>query len=413
MISMMNKNTGIGISPVEGGATAAKGFVAAGVAAGVRYEGRPDVGLLFSEAPGVTAAFVCTTNVLKAAPLVVTREAIEGGGGVRAAVVNSGIANAATGRQGVEDARRMQALVAAELGIGADEVAVASTGVIGEHLSMDRIGAGIKSAAASLVPDGAPFAEAILTTDTRTKQAAATVEVGGVEITVGGTAKGSGMIHPNMATMLAFVTTDAAVEEGCLREALSRATERTFNRVTVDGDTSPNDMVLLLANGAAGNEPITQGSSGYEAFAGAVEWVMRELAKEIARDGEGATKLVEVVVEGARSEESAARLARAVVGSSLVKAAAHGEDANWGRVLTAMGYSGEDFEPDGVELFFGGVKVFGGGAPVPHDPAEANAALSGDEVVITARLSEGDASATAWGCDLTYEYVKINGSYRS
>ncbi|WP_228281671.1 bifunctional glutamate N-acetyltransferase/amino-acid acetyltransferase ArgJ [Rubrobacter marinus] len=398
---------------MEGGAAAAKGFVAAGVACGARYEGRRDLGLLFSETAGGTAAFVCTTNVLKAAPLLVTREAVEGGGVVRAVVANSGIANAATGRRGLEDARRMQALAARELGIGADEVAVASTGVIGEHLPMDRIEAGIKSAAADLGPDGKAFAEAILTTDTRTKEAAATAEVGGATVTVGGTAKGSGMIHPNMATMLAFVTTDAAVEEGCLREVLSRATERTFNRVTVDGDTSPNDMVLLLANGAAGNEKITRDSPGYEAFAAALERVMRELAKEIARDGEGATKLVEVVVEGARSEESAARLARSVVGSSLVKAAAHGEDANWGRVLTAMGYSGEGFDPDGVELFFGPVKVFGGGAPAPHDAAEANAALAADEITITARMSEGEASAEAWGCDLTYEYVKINGSYRS
>ena len=398
---------------MEGGATAAKGFVSSGVAAGVRYEGRRDVGLLVSEATGGSAAFVCTTNVLKAAPLLVTRGAVEGGGFVRAVVVNSGIANAATGQRGMEDARRMQELVAAELGFGADEVAVASTGVIGEHLPMDRVEAGIKDAAASLGPDGTAFAAAMLTTDTRTKEAAVAVEVGGATVTVGGTAKGSGMIHPNMATMLAFVATDAAVEEGCLRKTLSRATERTFNRVTVDGDTSPNDMVLLLANGAAGNETITEGSPGYEAFSGAVERVMRELAKEIARDGEGATKLVEVVVEGARSEESAARLARSVVGSSLVKAAAHGEDANWGRVLTAMGYSGEDFDPDGVDLFFGTVKVFGGGAPATHDPAEANAALSGDEVVIKAQMSEGEASATAWGCDLTYEYVKINGSYRS
>ena len=409
---MMNKNTEIGISPAQGGATAAKGFVAAGVACGVRYAGRRDLGLLFSELSGTTAAFVYTTNALKAAPLLVTRDAVEGGG-VRAVVVNSGVANAATGKKGVEDARRMQEVAAGELGIRAGEVAVASTGVIGEHLPMDRIERGVKDAAASLGPDGGAFAGAILTTDTRTKEAAATFEVGGKTVTVGGTAKGSGMIHPNMATMLAFVSTDAAVEEGYLRETLSRATERTFNRITVDGDTSPNDMVLLLANGAAGNEKITQGSAGYEAFVEAVEGVMRKLAREIARDGEGATKLVEVVVEGARSEESAAKLARSVVGSSLVKAAAHGEDANWGRVLTALGYSGEDFDPGGVDLFFGPVKVFGGGAPVAHDAAQANAALSGDEVVIAARLSEGDASATAWGCDMTDEYVKINGSYRS
>jgi len=386
--------------------------VAAGVASGVRYEGRRDLGLLFSEVSGGTAAFVCTTNLLKAAPLLVTRESVEGGG-VRAVVVNSGVANAATGERGLGDAYRMRELAAEELGIGAGEVAVASTGVIGERLPMDRVKAGIREAAAKLDKDGSAFAEAILTTDTRTKEAAATVEVGGRAVTVGGVAKGSGMIHPNMATMLAFLTTDAAVEKHCLQKTLGGATERTFNRVTVDGDTSPNDMALLMANGAAGNEPLTEGSPGYAAFAGAVEAVMRHLAREIARDGEGATKLVEVVVEGAESEGAAAALAKSVVGSSLVKAAVFGEDANWGRVLTAMGYSGVSFDPDGVELWFGPVKVFENGEPVEHEEAEANAALKGDEVVITARLGEGGASAVAWGCDLTYEYVRINGSYRT
>jgi glutamate N-acetyltransferase/amino-acid N-acetyltransferase len=221
------------------------------------------------------------------------------------------------------------------------------------------------------------------------------------------------MIHPNMATMLAFVTTDAVIEKECLQSVLSKTTERTFNRITVDGDTSPNDTVLLMASGAADNELLTQSSPDLPAFEEAVEAVMRELAKEIARDGEGATKLVEVVVEGTETEGSAAALAKSVVGSSLVKAAVYGQDANWGRVLNAMGYSGVPFDPEGVQLYFGPVKVFAGGEPVEHDPAEANAALTGDEVVITARLSEGAASATAWGCDLTEEYVKINGSYRS
>jgi glutamate N-acetyltransferase/amino-acid N-acetyltransferase len=307
----------------------------------------------------------------------------------------------------------MQALAAEALGVEAGEVAVASTGVIGEHLPMARISTGIEGAAAELGRDGAGFAEAILTTDTRAKEAAVRVEVGGKTVTVGGTAKGSGMIHPNMGTMLAFLTTDAAVEKGCLQEALSAATERTFNRVTVDGDTSPSDMAVLLANGAAGNEPLTADSPDYPAFADAVEEVARGLAREIARDGEGATRLVEVVVEGAEDEASAAALAKAVVGSNLVKAAVLGEDANWGRVLTAMGYSGASFDPDAVELWFGPVKVFGNGEPVPHEEAEANAALSSGEVRITARLNEGDASATAWGCDLTYEYVRINGSYRT
>jgi glutamate N-acetyltransferase/amino-acid N-acetyltransferase len=239
------------------------------------------------------------------------------------------------------------------------------------------------------------------------------VEIGGRTVTVGGTAKGSGMIHPNMGTMLAFLTTDAAVEKSCLQETLSRVTDRTFNRVTVDGDTSPSDMALLMANGAAGNEPLTLDSPDYPAFVEAVKNVARTLAREIARDGEGATRLVEVAVEGAASEESAAALAKSVVGSNLVKTAVFGEDANWGRVLTALGYSGEAFDPDGVELWFGHIKVFSGGEPVPHEEAEANAMLAAGEVKITVRLSEGDASATAWGCDLSYEYVRINGSYRT
>src|ERR687894_415648 len=404
---MMNKNPEIGIEKT--GATAATAFLAAGEACRVRYEGRRDLGLLFSQEAGGVAAVVVTTNVVKAAPLLVTREAVETGN-VRAVVVNSGVANAATGERGLEDACRMQTPVAAELGLEPEEVAVASTGVIGQHLPMDRVEAGIKEAAASLSSDGSPFAEAILTTDTRTKEAVATVEIGGEVVTVGGVAKGSGMIHPNMATMLAFVTTDAAVEEECLQNALNGAAERTFNRITVDGDTSTNDMVLLMANGAARNEPLTQSSPDYPAFEEAVEAVMGGLAKEIARDGEGATKLIEVVVEGAKSEESAAALAKTVVGSNLFKAAVYGEDANWGRVLNAMGYAGVPFDPYSVELFFGPVKVFANGEPVAHDEAEANATLAGDEVRVTARLPEGVASATAWGCDLTYEYVKINGS---
>jgi glutamate N-acetyltransferase/amino-acid N-acetyltransferase len=334
-------------------------------------------------------------------------------GSVRAVVVNSGIANAATGHKGLQDAYAMREIAAEALGIEAGEVAVASTGVIGEHLPMGRIETGIKAAAAELGRDGAGFAEAILTTDTREKEVAVRVEIGGKSVTVGGTAKGSGMIHPNMGTMLAFLTTDAGVEEDCLHETLRTVTDRTFNRVSVDGDTSPSDMAVLLANGAAGNEPLVLDSPDYPIFAEAVEAVARGLAKEIARDGEGATRLVEVVVEGAKDESSAAALAKSVVGSNLVKAAVFGEDANWGRVLTAMGYSGVPFDPDGVQLWFGPVRVFADGEPVAHEEAEANAALAADEVRISARLGEGDASATAWGCDLTYKYVEINGSYRT
>jgi len=407
----MNKDSTIGIKSLSSGAAATSGFVGAGVACGVREVGRRDLGLLFSEFPCETAV-VFTRNAIKGAPLVVTREGVETGG-VRAVVANSGNANAATGAQGIEDAYAMQGLAAEALGIEAGEVAVASTGVIGEHLPMGRISAGIRTAAGELDEGGSGFAESILTTDTRAKVAAVQAEIGGRTITVGGTAKGSGMVHPNMGTMLAFLTTDAAVEKACLKETLNRDTDRTFNRVTVDGDTSPSDMALLMANGAAGNEPLTLGSPDYPIFAEAVENVARTLAREIARDGEGATRLIEVTVEGTASEESAAALAKSVVGSSLVKAAVFGEDANWGRVITAMGNSGVIFDPEGVELWFGPIKVFSAGEPVPHEEAETNATLASGEVKITTRLSEGDASATAWGCDLSYEYVRINGSYRT
>ena len=406
----MNKDSTIGIKTLPGGATAPAGFRSGGVACGVRGAGVLDLGLLVSESP-CDAAAVFTRNAFKGAPLGVTREAVEAGG-LRAVVVNSGNANAATGARGVEDACAMQRAAGEALGVGAWRVAVASTGVIGEHLPMDNILSGIDDAAGKLSGDGTSFAEAILTTDTRTKEAAVGVEVGGKAVTVGGTAKGSGMIHPNMGTMLAFLTTDAAVEPGCLQETLGLATDGSFNRVTVDGDTSPSDMALVLANGYAGNEPLTTGSADYPAFVEAVESVARTLAKEIARDGEGATRLVEVVVEGAESEEVAAALAKSVVGSSLVKAAVFGEDANWGRVLTAMGSAGVPFDPDGLDLWFGPVKVFEG-APVPHETAEANAALASGEVGISARVGAGGASATAWGCDLSYEYVRINGSYRT
>src|ERR671919_560094 len=407
----MNKDSTMGIKSLSPGATAASGFVAAGVECGVREAGRRDLGLLFSELPCETAA-VFTRNAVWGAPLVVTREAVETGG-VRAVVAKSGNANAATGERGIEDARAIQALAAETLGIKAQEVAVASTGVIGVHLPMDRISSCMSAASGELGEGGEGFAESILTTDTRAKEAVARVEIGGRTVTVGGTAKGSGMIHPNMGTMLAFMTTDAAVDKVCLQEILGAATERTFNRVTVDGDTSPSDMAVLLANCAAGNEPLTLDSPDYPAFVEAVESVARTLATEIARDGEGATRFVEVAVEGAASEESAAALAKSVVGSNLVKTAVFGQDANWGRVLTAMGYSGEAFDPDGVELWFGSIKVFSGGEPVPHDEAEANATLGAGEVKITVRLSEGNDSATAWGCDLSYEYVRINGSYRT
>lgn len=411
----MNKDSTFRIEPplegVAGGVTAAEGFFAGGVACGVRGEGGRDLGLLYSERP-CTSAGVYTRSAFRGAPLAVTREAVEAGA-MRAVIANSGNANAATGERGTEDARTMQEAAARALGVAAGEVAVASTGVIGERLPIRRIEGCIPEAASELERDGSAFAEAILTTDTRTKEAAVRVPLGGGPVTVGGAAKGSGMIHPNMGTMLAFLTTDAAVERECLQETLRRAVEVSFNRVTVDGDTSPSDMALLLANGAAGNEPLTRNSSEYPAFVEAVEAVAKHLAREVARDGEGATKLVRATVEGARDEEQAAALAKAIIGSSLVKTAIAGEDANWGRVLVALGYAGAEFDPGDLTLYFGGVEVFAGGEPAEHDESEANRALAADEVEIRAVLAGGGASATAWGCDLTYEYVRINGSYRT
>jgi glutamate N-acetyltransferase/amino-acid N-acetyltransferase len=406
-----DKNSISGIN-ATGGVTAPAGFVAGGASGGIRRKGLRDVGLLLSERVGTTAAAVYTQNVVQAAPVLVAREAVEAGD-VRALVVNSGNANAATGERGMRDAREMQRLTAGALGLEPRQVVVASTGVIGEYLPMERVAAGIRAAAGGLRRDGSAFAEAILTTDTCTKEAAGRVEVAGATVTVGGVAKGSGMIHPNLATMLGFLTTDAAVEPECLQETVRRAADRTFNRVTVDGDTSTNDMVLVLANGAAENRPLALDSPDYPAFYKTVEGVMRELAKNIARDGEGATRLVEVVVEGAAGEEAAAALAKSVAGSSLVKAAVFGEDANWGRVLCALGYAGVPFDPETASIAFGPVAVFEGGAPVPHDVEEANATLRGDEVEITVRVGSGEGSAAAWGCDLTYEYVRINGDYRT
>lgn len=393
------------------GVTAAAGFFASGVSCGVRRKGVLDLAVLYSEVPCV-AAGVYTRNAFRGAPLSVTGAAVADGT-LRAVVVNSANANAATGAGGVKDARRMQAVAARSLGVGVGEVAVSSTGVIGERLPMKKIEAGIADASSTLGAKDDGFADAILTTDTRPKQVKRTVEVDGKVVTVGGTAKGSGMIHPNMGTMLAFLATDANVEKEYLQEAFSRAVERSFNRVTVDGDTSPSDMALLLANGVAENAEVTSEHPDHEAFEEAVEEVCAGLARMIARDGEGATKLITVNVEGAGDEKSASALAKSVVGSNLVKAAVFGEDANWGRALNALGYSGVAFDVSKVAIRFGEVEVFRGGEPVPHDTDTANAELSGDEVVISVDLGEGEAAATAWGCDLTYGYVEINGSYRT
>ncbi|MFB5189157.1 bifunctional glutamate N-acetyltransferase/amino-acid acetyltransferase ArgJ [Alicyclobacillus fastidiosus] len=397
----------------DGGVTSPNGFHAGTAQAGIK-DGlleKKDVALLYSEVPAAVAA-VYTTNLVKAAPLVVTKESLATGR-CQAVVVNSGNANACTGTQGAADAAEMQALAAESLGVAKDLVAVASTGVIGVTLPMDRVKKGILTAAETLTATGSDFAEAIMTTDLVKKQAAVTIDIGGTVVTVGGVAKGSGMIHPNMATMLAFITTDAAVEQSALQQALCEITSRTFNRITVDGDTSTNDMALLLANGLAGNDPLREHHPDWPVFVQAVESVALHLAKTMARDGEGATRLIEVTVTGALHEADAEKAAKAVVGSSLVKTAVFGADANWGRVMMALGRSGAQVDATKVDIWIGGVQVAERGLGLPFDEMAAKRELEQDPVVIRANLNIGEGAVTAYGCDLTYEYVKINGSYRT
>jgi len=399
---------------IKGGVTAPAGFLAAGVHANIKGKGgtKKDVAVLFSRVP-CAAAGVYTTNKVKAAPVTLSQQRTVSGK-LQALVINSGNANACTGEQGMRDAEEMAVLAAKGLGLEPGAVAVASTGVIGVPLPMDRVKAGIAQAATAVTPDGGQAAaEAIMTTDTYDKQIALQFELGGATVTIGAMAKGSGMIHPNMATMLAFVTTDADVDAGALHVALKAATEKSFNMITVDGDTSTNDMLIALANGLARNPKVVLGSTLYDAFAAALEQVLIHLAKEIARDGEGATKLMEMRVQGAPSVADARKAAKAVCGSMLTKAAVFGEDANWGRVLCALGYSGAEFDPAKVDLWLGDLPMMKAGTPLPFDEAAAAAVLKEKVVVFTADLHSGAAEATAWGCDLTYDYVKINGSYRT
>lgn len=399
---------------VKGGVTAPVGFMAAGVAADIKGKGgtKKDVAVLFAKVP-CAAAGVYTLNKVKAAPVVLSQERTSAGR-LQAVVVNSGNANACTGEQGMADAVAMARQTARALGLEEEAVAVASTGVIGVPLPMDRVAAGIARAAASISEQGGHHAaEAIMTTDTFDKQYAVQFDLGGRLVTIGAMAKGSGMIHPNMATMLGFVTTDAAVDPGALHVALKAATDKSFNMITVDGDTSTNDMVIAMANGLAGNPNVVVGSTLYDTFATALEQVLTHLAREIARDGEGATKLLEVRVKGAPTVADARKAAKAVCGSPLVKTALFGEDANWGRVLAALGYSGAEFNPDLVDLWLGDLQLMAAGAGLSFDETAAAAILKEKVVVFTADLHSGSAEATAWGCDLSYDYVKINGSYRT
>ena len=401
----------IKIKEIPGGVTAPQGFAAAGVSAQIKNETK-DVALIYSDHEAA-AAGVFTTNKVKAAPVRLTLENISAGK-ARAIVVNSGNANACNGPQGLLDARAMAVKVGELLQIPAEQVLVGSTGVIGQPMPMDRVLAGIEAAVPALSRDGgSAAAEAIMTTDTFAKEAAVIVKLGDYDVTIGGMAKGSGMIHPNMATMLGFITTDAAIDSSMLKKALTDIADRTFNMITVDGDTSTNDMLLVLANGSAGNPVINSDGPFFNIFCTALDKVCRKLAVAIAGDGEGATKLLEVRVRGANSPEDAKKVAKAVAGSSLVKAAVFGNDANWGRVICAAGYSGADFDPDQVDIFIGSVKVAENGAALPFDEEQAAIELAEKQVIFSLDLKVGNYSATAWGCDLTYDYVRINGSYRT
>ena len=404
---------------INGGVTAAKGFEAAAAKAQIKYKDRTDMALIYSETPCV-AAGTFTTNVVKAAPVKWDQEIVKNSPKIHAVVVNSGIANACTGAEGYGYCEQTAQAVERLLRVPVSSVLVASTGVIGMQLPMDRIRDGVAllaNAKADTEEAGLEAAKAIMTTDTKPKYAAAQVEIGGKTVTVGGMCKGSGMIHPNMCTMLGFVTTDAVITKEMLQKALSEDIRDTYNMVSVDGDTSTNDTVLLLANGMAGNPVIDRENEDYAAFREALNYVNTELAKKIAGDGEGATCLFEVKVVGAESKEQAVTLSKSVITSSLTKAAIYGHDANWGRILCAMGYSGAQFDPDRVDLYFesaaGKLKIIENGVSTGYSEELATKILSEEHVTAIADLKLGEASATAWGCDLTHEYVNINADYRS
>ena len=401
---------------ITGGVCAAKGFQANGIHCGIRKNhSKRDLALIYSEVPA-NAAAVYTTNLVKGAPLLVTKAHIADGK-AQAVICNSGNANTCNA-DGIEIAQAMSELVAQQLSIPASDVVVASTGVIGQRLKLDPIAAGLPALADGLNPDGsAAAAEAIMTTDTVRKEIAVEFELGGKTCHLGGIAKGSGMIHPNMATMLVFLTTDAAISAEMLQKALSGDVAGSFNMVSIDGDTSTNDMVTILANGTAGNPEISCEGPDFTAFMTALNTVTVQLCRCIAGDGEGATKLLECRVEGAKDLSTARTVAKSVICSSLLKAAMFGADANWGRVLCAIGYSGADVDVNRVDVAFkspkGIVEVCKNGAGVPFSEEEAKAVLLEKEIEIQVKLNSGDAEATAWGCDLTYDYVKINGDYRT
>ena len=404
---------------ITGGVTAAKGFQAASTAAGIKYQGRTDMAMVYSEKPCV-AAGTFTTNIVKAAPVKWDQEIVYQHPSAQVIICNSGIANACTGEEGFSYCRATAKAAAETLNVDENSVLVASTGVIGMQLPIQKLADGVKAMAPKLqgtLEAGNEAAKAIMTTDTKEKEVAVQIEVGGKTVTIGGMCKGSGMIHPNMCTMLGFVTTDACISKQLLQEALSQDVKDTYNMVSVDGDTSTNDTVLLLANGMAETPEINEKNEDYQKFCEALNYINTTLAKKIAGDGEGATALFEVRIIGAESKEQAVTLSKSIVTSSLTKAAIYGHDANWGRILCAMGYSGAQFDPEKVDLYFeskaGKIQIIENGVAVDYSEEEATKILSEDAVTAIADVKMGDCTATAWGCDLTYDYIKINADYRS
>ncbi len=404
---------------IDGGVTAATGFEAGSTAAGIKYENREDMAIVFSEAPCKVAG-TFTTNVVKAAPVLWDKNIVENAPFVRAVIVNSGIANACTGVEGMRICEATAQAVCDITGEDVSTVLVGSTGVIGMQIKEDKIVAGVKALMNSKeasIEAGTKAAKAIMTTDTHKKEIALTYEVGGKTITMGGMCKGSGMIHPNMCTMLGYITTDLAISKNLLQEALSEVVKDTFNMISVDGDTSTNDTLLLLANGMAENAEITEKNADYATFKENLYIICEYLAKEMAGDGEGATALFTCRVIGAKNTMDARILAKAVICSSLTKAAIFGHDANWGRILCALGYSGASFDPEKVEMHFesnaGSILIFKNGVAADYSEEEATKILSEKEVTVVCNMHEGEAAATAWGCDLSYDYVKINADYRS
>ena len=404
---------------IAGGVTAAKGFWAASCAAGIKYQGRTDMALIYSEVPAAVAG-TFTTNVVKAAPVVYDRRIVHEKGTAQAVVVNSGIANACTGSEGMDICMETARAAGSALDIDPGLVLLGSTGVIGMQIPVDKITAGCRALSAGksdTIEAGTEASKAIMTTDTHNKQIAFRLNLHGSIITIGGMCKGSGMIHPNMCTMLAYITTDADIDQKLLQKALSCAVKDSFNMISVDGDMSTNDTCLVLANGLAGNLKITEEGEDYKAFLAVLRQICIYLAQQMAGDGEGATRLIESDVIHADTDEHARILAKSVIESNLTKAAIFGKDANWGRVLCALGYAGVEFDPDHVDLYFeaAGKKmlIFTRGSAAQYSEKEASELLSNEKVIITADMHMGDAKATAWGCDLTYDYVKINADYRS